>query len=410
MVTFIEKLFTERSFDADFLLVDAVGGEGEVKVKMPDGIRRDQFLAWIEALSPTQQSPVWLGLPDAAENVILTTQGTKTRMKMMRMQQIDDDDEEEGGGGGGSAEAAAAVRLDSESGGRDGKDGGGGGVPAWMKNLGSMVAGWLAKLPQSLALLKRSRDNIKDPLFRFFDREVKLGAAILRTVRADLRELQEICSGEKRQTNHHREVAVELLRGVIPRSWLQYKVSGDMTAALWVADFARRVQQLERVVGLVSSGTLKSSTFWLGGLFTPEAFITATRQCVAQANSWSLEDLKLDVYIGDGGEGGGSEPVSMDDFSFGIEGLKMHGAASRRNEVYIEERDVIVSELSTVRLRWINKSDEKQNRAAEQAVITLPVYLNANRKDVLFSAEFRLAQGQSRAAIVEKGVAVVANA
>ena len=46
----------------------------------------------------------------------------------------------------------------------------------------------------------------------------------------------------------------------------------------------------------------------------------------------------------------------------------MHGATSRRNEVYIEERDVIVSELSTVRLRWINKSDEKQNRAAaEQA-------------------------------------------
>ena len=76
MVTFIEKLFTEKAFDADFLLVDAKGGDGEggdVKVKMPDGIRRDQFLAWIEALSP-KQSPVWLGLPDAAENVILTTQ------------------------------------------------------------------------------------------------------------------------------------------------------------------------------------------------------------------------------------------------------------------------------------------------------------------------------------------------
>ena len=49
-----------------------------------------------------------------------------------------------------------------------------------------------------------------------------------------------------------------------------------------------------------------------------------------------------------------------------IQCSQMHGAASRRNEVYIEERDVIVSELSTVRLRWINKSDEKQNRA-EQA-------------------------------------------
>ena len=34
---------------------------------------------------------------------------------------------------------------------------------------------------------------------------------------------------------------------------------------------------------------------WLGGLFTPEAYITATRQYVAQANNWSLEELYLDV-------------------------------------------------------------------------------------------------------------------
>lgn len=34
---------------------------------------------------------------------------------------------------------------------------------------------------------------------------------------------------------------------------------------------------------------------WLGGLFIPEACITATRQYVAQANSWSLEELSLQV-------------------------------------------------------------------------------------------------------------------
>lgn len=38
---------------------------------------------------------------------------------------------------------------------------------------------------------------------------------------------------------------------------------------------------------------------WLGGLFNPEAYITATRQCVAQANSWSLEELMLEVSIAD---------------------------------------------------------------------------------------------------------------
>lgn len=38
---------------------------------------------------------------------------------------------------------------------------------------------------------------------------------------------------------------------------------------------------------------------WLGGLFNPEAYITATRQCIAQANSWPLEELELDVTITD---------------------------------------------------------------------------------------------------------------
>ena len=37
----------------------------------------------------------------------------------------------------------------------------------------------------------------------------------------------------------------------------------------------------------------------MGGLFNPEAFVTATRQCVAQANSWSLEELSLDVTVAD---------------------------------------------------------------------------------------------------------------
>ena len=36
------------------------------------------------------------------------------------------------------------------------------------------------------------------------------------------------------------------------------------------------------------------------------------------------------MYIGDGGEGG-SEPVSMDDFSFGIEGLKVGKSLNKSN-------------------------------------------------------------------------------
>ena len=72
-----------------------------------------------------------------------------------------------------------------------------------------------------------------------------------------------------------------------------------------------------------SAGALRAHSVWLGGLFNPEAFITATRQCVAQANSWSLEELALDIFIqGDGDEDEGG-PMSMDDASFGIEKLKL---------------------------------------------------------------------------------------
>ena len=49
----------------------------------------------------------------------------------------------------------------------------------------------------------------------------------------------------------------------------------------------------------------------------------------------------------------------------------MHGAASKRNEIYLEERDVIVTELSTVRLRWIKKTDEKQKKQARMTAVQL---------------------------------------
>lgn len=46
---------------------------------MPNGSRRDQFLHWIENLSGIQ-SPSWLGLPNNAEKVLLTTRGLFTEV------------------------------------------------------------------------------------------------------------------------------------------------------------------------------------------------------------------------------------------------------------------------------------------------------------------------------------------
>jgi dynein heavy chain 1 len=68
---------------------------------------------------------------------------------------------------------------------------------------------------QKLDRLKRTQKNIKDPLYRFFEREVSLGASLLETVRADLEDVQLICRGEKKQTNVHRQLTQSLTKGKI---------------------------------------------------------------------------------------------------------------------------------------------------------------------------------------------------
>lgn len=113
----------------------------------------------------------------------------------------------------------------------------------------------------------------------------------------------------------------ELVRGIIPANWHRYTVPKGCTVIQWITDFSQRVKQLQQISKVVSTSGAKElqvKTFsvvyevilkindffqsfpvWLGGLLNPEAWITATRQCVAQANSWSLEELHLDVTITD---------------------------------------------------------------------------------------------------------------
>lgn len=68
---FVNKLFTKKTFEQDFVLVSNVEGKN---LTMPEGIRREQFVQWTDGL-PDTQSPVWMGLPSNAEKVLLTTQG-----------------------------------------------------------------------------------------------------------------------------------------------------------------------------------------------------------------------------------------------------------------------------------------------------------------------------------------------
>ena len=58
----------------------------------------------------------------------------------------------------------------------------------------------IALLPGQLELLKRTETLIKNPLFRFLEREVTVASGLLDTVRRELSMLIEMCQGERKST------------------------------------------------------------------------------------------------------------------------------------------------------------------------------------------------------------------
>ena len=69
-----------------------------------------------------------------------------------------------------------------------------------------------------------------------------------------------------------------------------------MSVSEWIPDLARRLSQLDGITAVQHN--LSNVEVWLGGLFFPEAYITATRQTVAHRKRWSLETLHLRLDIG----------------------------------------------------------------------------------------------------------------
>uniref|UniRef100_A0A2K6TE78 Cytoplasmic dynein 1 heavy chain 1 n=1 Tax=Saimiri boliviensis boliviensis TaxID=39432 RepID=A0A2K6TE78_SAIBB len=377
--TFLERLFTTRSFDSEFKLACKVDGHKDIQ--MPDGIRREEFVQWVELL-PDTQTPSWLGLPNNAEKVLLTTQGVDMISKMLKMQMLEDEDDL------AYAETEKKTRTDSTSDGR----------PAWMRTLHTTASNWLHLIPQTLSHLKRTVENIKDPLFRFFEREVKMGAKLLQDVRQDLADVVQVCEGKKKQTNYLRTLINELVKGILPRSWSHYTVPAGMTVIQWVSDFSERIKQLQNISLAAASGgakELKNIHVCLGGLFVPEAYITATRQYVAQANSWSLEELCLEVNVTT------SQSATLDACSFGVTGLKLQGATCNNNKLSLS--NAISTALPLTQLRWV-----KQTSAEKKAsVVTLPVYLNFTRADLIFTVDFEIATKEDPRSFYERGVAVL---
>lgn len=115
---------------------------------------------------------------------------------------------------------------------------------------------------------------VKNPLFRFLERECSVLASLLQVVKKDFTLVLAVCSGESKSTNYSKKVAEGLHADVVPLHWKKYTVPDLMTATEWLADFKRRVEQVKDLAGSSDYGR---SGMWFGGLLAPEAFLIATQ-------------------------------------------------------------------------------------------------------------------------------------
>jgi dynein heavy chain 1, cytosolic len=221
--------------------------------------------------------------------------------------------------------------------------------------------------------------------------------SLLKRVRRDLDDLLLVCDGKLTQTNHLRALIADVNRGVIPRHWRKYKVAAGVSLAAWVADLAARMRQLEAMATAAAAAAAPGTVVWLGGLLAPEAYITATRQAVAQSNHWSLEELALRLEVAT------SEQPERDTFL--LSGLRLEGAAWTDGRV--RPSDAVVTRLPTLRLRWVHH----RGGAAplDAGSLLFPVYLNWSRADVLFTVHVPV-HDLTEHAVAQRAIAFVVSA
>lgn len=399
--SFVEAIFTPQAYEAAFKLVD----DEEKPLAAPDGIKLEHFVEWAQQL-PEQQPPQWLALPPTAERVIATTQGEALLNKLVRMRQLADEDD---GSGGGGAQAAASSNEPAQVNGNGTGNGTSNGAttsdsqPTWMRSLLSNALEWRSALPTGLSPFTSpsTTTSVTDPLYRFWSREHRAASSLLRTVLSDIDEIVAVCRGERRQTNHNRALLQDLAKGNVPSAWRTGYVSPKgVSLSAWVGDLARRLGHVDEVAK--QSAAVKrfdDVAVTLGLVFSPGAYLTATRQAVAHRNGVSLDRLDLELRL-KGPEEGAS---SSSDGGFVLHGLKLDGATWQSSgQLALNDGSTVTLGPST--LHWEPRGEE--SAAPTPASVTVTMYLNGDRAVSLFTTKLPAQPGLTTAKAAQRAVAL----
>lgn len=105
--------------------------------------------------------------------------------------------------------------------------------------------------------------------------------------------------------------------------WVTFVIDQTINLTNYIIDLQKRFEQFNK---LIATPNYQNSGVWFGGLLFPQAYMTATRQFVAQRNGWSLEELELRTEKFD------NQPVNEE--SLLMNGMRIEGGNwSDKNEI-----------------------------------------------------------------------------
>ena len=183
------------------------------------------------------------------------------------------------------------------------------------------------------------------------------------------------------------------------------QVPAQTSTHAWLVDFAERAKQFQRLSTHAANGeNLRCAPVWLGGLFVPEAFFTATRQAAtrqaaAHDQAWSLEQLRMELDVL-------PRTTTLDDASFKLIDLRFEGATCA-GDVLALTHDMVTVPGTTV-LRWVHAPEGSKYKDTER--VELPIYLNSTRANLLLTVDLRASPGVTQHTFYERGVAIICSA
>ncbi|EAR94592.2 dynein heavy chain, cytoplasmic protein (macronuclear) [Tetrahymena thermophila SB210] len=369
----VEHLFNPNAFNANYDMFST--SEKNIQlIKMPEAIRQSQYVEWIEKL-PNVESPAWSGLPVNAEK-ILKEQNTERALNLLwTLQDVNDEEIEEIDMGvkpktGGQGQQSQQVQ--------------------WLRTVQERSESFLKVLPQQIEKLNRTATSMNDPLFRFLEREITVGTKLLNEIKSNLKDVIQMAAGNIAGTNVTKQLAKDVYSDVVPKAWVKFN-SYCTSLNEWIFDFKQRIDQFNKLAIIPN---YQKSGVWIGQLLYPEAYMTATRQFVAQNNAWSLEELELQASVY-------SEGDQLGDDCFLVKGMSIEGADWKGTQLLLSNEIRIM--LPPIIFKWARSS----TKGVQDGQIMVPVYLNKARKNLIFSLKMNCGH-IPRAQLYQKAITLIA--